>query len=370
MPPPEATKSPVSEVLDGAVILGPGGGDRLGGYREVGRFDYVYSDSTGRGGVRGPVTIGDRLVMAASMYIDEDGGAWDGQGGWNGQAQAQSVLGTTDGQTWLPSTVPGSTPFVDDLAATTDYLLAVGGDGTYPDSQARLWASEDGEAWTPLESPPDSALTRVISGADPLAVRSFDWLWIQGVDGEWVKGTRLTNMDILAGPGGYLAWDDRAGPFARAFLMHSTDLLEWDDVDLSASPRLAQAVDVGDIAIYATDEEWIFVPSRSRLPDTIFTSGDGLVWREAPRPPRMDRPSWIAAVGDEVHAFETTENGRDLLWTWPRGESAAPPERAGDRQSRRLTPPVAWQGDWVTLAFRGRSGPNALWRYDGDGGEG
>jgi hypothetical protein len=183
-------------------------------------------------------------------------------------------------------------------------------------------------------------------------------------------------MTVLAGPGGYLAWDARTAAGTRAFVMHSTDLLEWDDVDVSAWPSLAEAIDVGDIAIYATADEWIFVPSRSGLSDAIFTSRDGLVWQEAPRPPEMDRPWWIAVVGDRVHAFEgrRDEDMRLRLWTWRRGTAAGPPERVGRRRAFGSIgpPPVAWRGDWVTLALEWppRSRAVVLWRYAGDAGEG
>jgi hypothetical protein len=300
------------------------------------------------------VAIDDRLVMV--VHVNEpDGGSHD------------VILTTTDGQTWLPSTLPGNDPWIDDLVATNKGLLAVGHDGAPPEWQARLWASDDGVTWTELEAPPDIALTAVVSAEDPLAVRSFDWLWIQGDDREWIKGTRLTNMSLLSGPGGFLAWDDRAGEDSRAFLMHSTDLLEWEDVDLSGARGPAEAVDQGDIAIHSTDEGWFFVPSRSVAPDTIFTSRDGLAWQEAPRPPGMDRPFWVAAVGDEIHAFERRVNGPSLLWTWRHGEAAGAPERAGLRQRIGLFPPIEWQGDGVTLNFRAPTEWSLeLWRYEDD----
>jgi hypothetical protein len=184
------------------------------------------------------------------------------------------IVSTTDGQTWARATLPGSTlsTVINDLAVTREGLLAVGRDGVRGDWLARLWVSEDGEAWTSLEPPPDFILNRIVSTADPLAVSSAGWLWIMGGDGEWMRGTRLLDTDIRAGPGGFLWWDVRntsEGPTGRrSFLMHSTDLVEWDDVDVSGSPRLAEAVNAGVIAHF-TDDEWIFTGRRAnrvRLP--------------------------------------------------------------------------------------------------------
>jgi hypothetical protein len=211
-------------------------------------------------------------------------------------------------------------------------------------------------------------------------VTSFDWLWVQGTDGDWVKGIRQTNMGILAGPGGFLAWDARAGEGTQPFLMYSTDLLDWEDVDLTAS-GLGNAVDAGDFAVHATGKEWILVPDQQVAPDSIFTSRDGRAWEEAPRPPQMEHPGWIAAIGDEVHAFQGLHDGLDAgsgrsrvrLWTWRPGETAGSPEQARPRRSAfqyRLGPPVEWQSGWFSLVFEVRGPqPVALWRYDGSADE-
>jgi hypothetical protein len=340
---PSGSPTGATPVPGQAVVMGPSEGSRLGVYKELGRFsdDAFWGMREQIVGVTGPAAIDDQLVMVVHTS--------------GGPAGYQDIfLRTTDALTWQMSPVPGRTPWVDDLAATNDGLLAVGHDGPTDAWQATLWASEDGHSWRSLEPPPDIGLVSIVSTEDPLAVRSFDWLWVQDADGEWVRSIRVTNMTVIAGPGGFLAWDDRNGEGARAFLMYSRDLMQWDDVDLSASPDLLTSIGTGHIAIYATDHEWVFVPSRSTSPNTVFTSRDGLVWQEAARPPEMDRPTWISTVGTEVQALEGDDPTSLRLWTWRPGEDAGPPEPVTPPPTGHgyhLPAPVSWQGDWVTVAF-------------------
>jgi hypothetical protein len=277
-----------------------------------------------------------------------------------------AIFTTTDGQMWLPSEMPGRTPSVDDMATTSDGLLAVGHDGDYPAWHAMLWASEDGVAWSTLEAPPDTGYMRIVSSEAPLAVASPQWLWIRGEDGEWVRGTRLAGLTVRSGPSGFLAWDSGESGVSRPVLMHSRDLLEWRDVDLSTSPSLEAAiVDRGSV-IFATDDEWILVPRRSRLPDSILTSSDGDVWQQVPRPPGMDSPSWIVRIGDQVQAYESPGDGRNdyRLWTWQLGEMAASPEES---KTSLGGPPVEWQGSWITRTSRGPHNRElTFWRSDGE----
>jgi hypothetical protein len=343
------------------IVMDPGSGQTVAGWTEIGRASSSLEGPGSLGAMRELQTLGDGLVALGSITAKRFGG------------QRDFIFHSSDGLTWVPTTVPGEGPVIRDIAATGDSILAAGLAKVDGERAGRLWSTSDGSEWVQIDAPPVKRIDQIVSAEEPLAVKASpgNWVWVRGDDGEWTAGSRLAKMRVLRGPGGYLAWQGGGQDLTvPTTVIRSTDLTGWDEVVLPEP--LTQGHDAfAGISVFALEDEWVLIPSPVKLPDTIYTSVGGLDWQEAPRPPRMDYEdlvSWVADVGDQVQAVGIAKAPADdqpsplSLWTWELGQPAGEPVtlwsgRGGD-EILSIGAPVAFEGGYV--AMEGLS----LWRFD------
>ena len=200
------------------------------------------------------------------------------------------VLHSTDGLTWTPIEVPGSEPIVTDLAATSDGLLAGGSVMDHGERRGNLWTSLDGLSWTSKPAPPFAEVAQIVSAEAPRIItdsgRQPD-VWVNVADDDWTTARRVNDFSIARGPGGFLMWRGGGQDETRPTrLLHSADATDFQEVELPAA--LTEGDDaLAGVSVFALADRWVLVPSEVKLPDTIYTSTDGLTWEEAPRPAGM-----------------------------------------------------------------------------------
>jgi hypothetical protein len=343
------------------VVMDQESGQTVAGWTEIGRADSSLGGRGSLGSMRELQVLEDRLVALGSITAKRFGG------------QRDFIFHSSDGVTWVPATVPGDEPVIRDIAATGDSILAAGLAKVDGVRAGRLWSTSDGIEWAQIDAPPVERIDQIVSAAEPLAVKASpgNRLWVRGDDGEWTAGRRLPGMSVLRGPGGYLAWQGGGQDLTvPTRMIRSTDLTGWDEVVLPKPLTKGHDAFAG-ISVFALEDEWVLIPSAAKLPDTIYTSVDGLVWQKAPRPPRMDYEDlvyWVADVDDEVQAVGVAKAPTDdqpsptSLWTWKLGQPAGEPETLwsghGGDESLVIGAPVAFDGGHIAL------GGLSLWRFD------
>jgi hypothetical protein len=345
-----------------SIVMDPGSGRSVAGWTEIGRASSSLGGRGSLGGMRELQALGDRLVALGSITARRLGG------------QRDFIFHSSDGMTWVPTTVPGDEPVIRDIAATADSVLAAGLAKVDGERAGRLWSTSDGIEWAQIDAPPVERIDQIVSAEEPLAVKASPGsrLWVRGDGGEWTEGRRLARMSVLRGPGGYLAWQGGGQDLTvPTSMMRSTDLTGWDEVALPEP--LTQGNDAfAGISVFALEDEWVLIPSAVKLPDTIYTSVDGLDWQEAPRPPRMDYEdmvSWVARVGDQAQAVGVAMAPADdlpsptSLWTWELGQPAGEPETLG----QVISAPVAFDDGYVAFGsgtFGSGDTDLTWWRFD------
>jgi hypothetical protein len=159
-------------------------------------------------------------------------------------------------------------------------------------------------------------------------------------------------------------------------LLRSADAMDFTEVELPAALAEGRPAQAG-ITIFPLADEWVLVPSQVKLPDTIYTSSDGVTWEDAPRPSRMTEDiRWIAPVGGQTQAFgyatAIEEDPSDLvptptaLWTWQVGQASGEPTDFDPQGDDVLDAPVAFGGGSMAVGFDG-GGPGLLitvWRHE------
>ena len=203
------------------------------------------------------------------------------------------------------------------------------------------------------------------------------YVWVSENGGEdWSTSRRINDFRIAQGPGGFLMWRGGGQDQMRATrLMHSADGTDFRDVDLPAALTEGDDAQAG-VSIFALDGRWVLVPSEVKLPDTIYTSTDGLTWVEVPRPMRMTEDvRWVASIGDETQAFghatAVEEDPTDLvpspasLWSWTLGDPSSDPLDLDPEGDDTVDAPVAIGDAYVAVGRdNGRDPHITVWRYD------
>jgi hypothetical protein len=295
--------------------MGAGSGENVGGWTEQGSVRSNRADGSANGELRHLQAIADELVALGSTIEPHDGPRHD------------VLYHTLDGMTWSPAAVPARKPRFSDLASAGEALVLGGSDRVRGKRKARLWASSDGVTWKKLAVPSKlKRIDQIVSAgtADaPLVVRSGQDLWAQQDGGDWTFITKLIDMSILHGPGGYLA-----AQFPNRILLH------WDD-DLASIKEVPLPKAMGknpdllaDAQLFALEDQWVLVPHVVTNPDTIYTSTDGLTWTEIPRPVGIVAGAvrWMADVGAGVQAFgavDGDDGDEGGIWTFVPGEPVA-----------------------------------------------
>lgn len=345
-----------TEPSSAALVMGPGRGLELGSWSDAGRASTDSGDGGYFGELRQLQALGDQLFVLGTVNEPDEG-------------PGHSVIfASSDGASWLPAAVPASEPTFTSLASTASGLIAAGSVRVDGASVGKIWSTSDGVEWTEQSAPPVTSIDQIVSTEDPLAVVAGNWLWFSP-DGEtWTQGTKLVNMSIAHGPGGFVAWQgggqDRMLP---TVMIHSDDLTAWTEVGLPAALGKGKAA-FGGIQVFPLEDQWVLIPSEAKLPDTIYTSADGVDWQEAPRPPRMmeGMVSWITQVGDQARAFGTLtdDDGSPTgLWSWQPGEPAADAVVLSDSGDEFIDAPVAWQDGYAATGLeRNRDQYLDFWR--------
>ena len=158
-------------------------------------------------------------------------------------------------------------------------------------------------------------------------------------------------------------------------LLHSADATDFQEVELPAA--LTEGDDaLAGVSIFALADRWVLVPSEVKLPETIYTSADGLTWEEAPRPTRMTEDvRWIANVGDEAQAFGygTPEEADPselvptptALWAWQLGEAAAEAAVLDPEGDDTIDAPVEFADGYMAIGRDGGQDAHiTVWRFE------
>jgi hypothetical protein len=365
---PTAETSTGSVTADG-VVMGAPSGASVAGWAEIGRTSTVNGEGMSLSDLRDPVAVGDQLVALGTIEETAEG------------PSHPVVLRSADGLTWQSVTVPGSDPIVTELAASSSGLLAGGSEIRDGERAGALWTSPDGLTWTPIADIPFAQVRQIVSADLPMVViddvdRPYVWVSEDG-GASWSTSRRLNDFSIAKGPGGFLMWrgggQDRTVPTR---LLHSADATDFTEVGLPAALAEGRDAQAG-VTVFPLADQWVLVPSEVKLPDSIYTSTDGVTWAEAPRPTRMTEDvRWIATVGDQTQAFgyatAIEEDPSDLvptptaIWTWQVGEASAEPTDFDPAGDDVLQAPVAFGDGSVAVGFDG-GGPGlaiTVWRYD------
>jgi hypothetical protein len=339
----EARTTPAANDQAGALVMREGDGQNVAGWTEHGSVRANHADGSANGELRHLRSIADRLVAIGSTVEPGDGPRHD------------VVYHTLDGMTWFPATVPSTKPRFSDLASAGEALVLGGSDRVGGKRKARLWTSSDGVGWTKLAVP--SRLKRidqiVSAGAEdaPLVVRSGQNLWARQDGDDWTFITKLIDMPILHGPGGFLA-----AQFPNRILLH------WDD-DLGSITEVPLPKAMGknpdllaDAQLFALEDQWILVPHVLTNPDTIYASSDGLAWTEIPRPGGIVAGAvrWMADVGAGVQAFgavDGDDGDEGGIWTFVPGEPVAEPATMA-RSDEFIDAPVAFGDGYAASGLR------------------
>jgi hypothetical protein len=352
---PTADSASAATSPDGAIVMGAPSGATVGDWTEIGRTPVVDADGRSLADLRDLTAVYDRLLAIGIVDDTTEG------------PSHHVVLTSTDGITWIPVEVPGTDPVVTDLAATSDGLLAGGSVTDGGERRGNLWRSLDGLTWTSEATPPFAEVERIVSAEAPL---------VNVGDDDWTTSRRVNDFSIARGPGGFLMWrgggQDRTVPTR---LLHSVDATDFKEVELPAALTEGDDAFAG-VAVFALADRWVLVPSDVKLPDTIYTSVDGLTWEEAPRPAGMTEPvRWIANVGDEAQAFgygtPPEADPSELvptptaLWAWQLGEAAPEAAVLDPEGDDSIDAPVEFAGGYTALGRDGDEDPHlTVWRYE------
>jgi len=328
----------------------------VAGWTETGRAPTTREDGGGYGELRRLQAVGERLVVIGEVLGADEG------------ARRDVIYHSHDGVTWQPAEVPGNKPVIKDLLAGEDGVLAAGSIRADGERQARIWSSADGVEWTPQKAPPLKRIDQIVSTAAPLAVRGGNQLWADHGNGEWVLVTKLVNMPILRGPGGFLSWQ-----FTEvATMLQSADLASgWTEVNLPAKLSKGGSALVCDMQVFALDDQWVLVPHVLSSPDSIYTSPNGIDWAEAPRPPGIlaGAVRWVADVDGQVQAFgavEGDEGDEGGIWTFVPGEPVDAAQTMIVSDAFIDTPVAFGEGYAASGLEMGRGWDLTMWRYEGD----
>jgi hypothetical protein len=349
-PLPQASTAPAepsdTETSGRPLVFDEASGESLGSWSQAGITD------GGRYGLLQDLqVVGDRLVVLSSVSRKNRG-------------VEGVVLVSSDGRTWQTADVPGDTPRFEDLAASPDGLLLGGSVQADGKRAAQMWSTPDGITWTPVEAPDARQIDQIVSTDSPRAVVSGQRLWVDDGSG-WAQNTRLVNMSIARGPGGFLAWQGGGQDIMLGTTMtHASDLSDWHEVGLPGALGRGEAA-LGGLQLFVVGDQWVLVPSEAKLPDTMYVSSDGLDWQEVPRPSGLmeGEVEWMAQVGDTVQAFgQTAADGSSGLWTFDLGQAGAEFEVLDPSGDAFIDSPVAFAGGQVALGMTGGPGiRTTLW---------
>jgi hypothetical protein len=355
-PQPETSAAPSEpsavEVSGPTLVIDEVSGESLGSWTQTG------ATGGGRfGGLQRLQVVGDRLV-ALSSISRKNGGADD------------LVLVSSDGRTWQAASVPGDEPRFEDLAASPEGLLIGGSVRSGGKRIAQLWSTADGVTWTPVTAPASRQVDQIVSTDGPRAVVSGQRLWVDDGSG-WSQGTRLENMSIARGPGGFLAWQGGGQDLAFPTMMiRSTDLTEWQEVGLPGALSRGEPA-FGGVQLFVVGDQWVLVPSEVKLPDTMLVSSDGLQWQEVPRPAGLmeGEVQWMAQVGDSMQAFgQRADDGASGLWTFDLGQPGGDFQVLDPSGDAFFDDPVAFGGGHVATGLTGGPGiRTTLWETSPEG---
>ncbi len=364
---PDATVAPTvgpsfhPASTEGALAMGEPDTDvTAAGWTERGSASYYNADGTGFGQLDHLQAIGDRLVALGSTLDSENGPSHD------------VVMTSTDGQTWVPVTLPGNVPVLNDLTATADGLIVGGQDLVDGAKAARLWSSPDGLEWTDVPAPEGAGvISQIVSASDPLVVRVNQRLYELGTDGVWIEQNRIPNSQILRGPSGYIVWQGGGQDQRFGLTMFQQATLDSPISEIGLPGKLGRgALSQVGVQLFAVGDQWVMVPDGYETP--IYASSDGFEWQELPRPDRMlgGYVEWMGMIGDQLQAFgiQYRDNGSPSgVWTIdPASSDPAPFEmldRAGDQH---MGAPVAFgDGYLATGIYTGRGGGITTWVHPG-----
>lgn len=332
---------------EGALVMGPGTGETVGGFTQVGRLSS--RDFPRFRELQDLQVIGDRLVVRTA--IDQQDEVSD-----------EVILYSTDALTWMPATVPGSDPEILDLTTTSDGLLAAGSVKVDGKRAARLWASADGMEWSEVPAPAAKRVHQIISTeAGAMALRQGNQIWTSDDGSAWSKAGTVVNSRILEGPGGVLTWQgggqDRTLP---TVVLHQASVTSPISEVTLPQPLRWQVAGQNEpfmgIDVFALDDAWVMVGSEHKAPDSIHVSSNGLDWQDVPRPLEMSEGAvrWIAQVGDQVQAFGTLareDTNPAAIWTWQLGEDGVEPETLAGTGDEWINEPVAWGDRYVATGY-------------------
>ena len=196
---------------------------------------------------------------------------------------AARIFTSTDGLNWSVGFDPGPDHWPDHLAVVGDALLAFSQRDSFPQvpgggivgapPDTLIWRSTDGAHWSVLGDWPTI----------PIGSQSAGWDATQ-----YPIETGL--IDVASGPGGLVAIGNTfAGDALDPTLLHSSDGLMWDPVDLPDAPSAILN------AIVATDAGYVVVGAVDVGPDpataipAAWRSADGVSWTRATVEDHPDR---------------------------------------------------------------------------------
>jgi len=355
---PEVT---VPETAAGALVMGEPATDvTAAGWAESGSAPYFNADGTGFGQLDHLQVIGDRLVALGSTLDAEEG------------PSHEVVMTSTDGRTWVPVTLPGDEPVLNDLVATADGLVAGGQDRVDGAKSAALWSSVDGLEWATMPAPEGAGvISQIVSASDPLVVRANQRLYELGTDGAWIDRNRMPNSQILRGPSGYIVWQGGGQDQRFGLTMFQQATLDSPISEIGLPGKLGRgALSQISVQLFVVGDQWVMVPEGYETP--IYVSNDGFEWREVPRPDRMlgDYVEWVGLIGDQLQAFgiQYRNNGSPSgVWTIDLTSSDPAPfemvDRAGDQH---MGAPVTFgDGHLATGINTGRGDGITTWEHAG-----